>query len=91
MKPCDATGPLTDPDLLWTVYGDTGNYATSYRIVDSFGYCLIPTDLEKVPPDTHTDGTAKVKVAVCDTSELQKWNAPADFNKPRALSNTTEQ
>jgi hypothetical protein len=90
MKPCDATGPLTDPDLLWTVYGDTGNYATSFRIVDSFGYCLTPTDLAEVPPDTHTDGTAKVKVAVCDTSELQKWNAPADLNKPRALSNTTE-
>ena len=90
MDPCAATGTLTDPYLTWTVYGDTGNYATSYRIVDSFGYCLTPTDLTVPTPDTHTDGTAKVKVVACNNSELQKWNAPADFNKPRALSNTTE-
>ena len=71
------------------MYGDTGIYATSYRIVDSYGFCLTPTDLTATP-DTHTDGTAKVKVATCNNSELQKWNAPADLNEPIALTNTTE-
>jgi hypothetical protein len=87
---CSDTGILTDPNLIWSVYGDTGVYATSYRIVDSYGFCLTPTDLSANPPDTHTDGTAKVKVAVCDDSELQKWNAPADLNQPIAVSNTVE-
>jgi hypothetical protein len=87
---CSDTGTLTDPNLIWTVYGDTGVYATSYRIVDSYGNCLTPTDLAANPPDTHSDGTAKVKVAVCNGSELQKWNAPADLNQPLAVSNTVE-
>jgi hypothetical protein len=90
MEPCSPTDTITDPHLLWVRYGDTGNYATSYRIVDSFGYCLTPTDLKAAVPDTHTDGTAKVKVAVCNSSELQKWNAPADLNRPLALTNTME-
>ena len=87
---CGATDVLTDPNLIWTVYGDTGVYATSYRIVDSYGFCLTPTDLTANPPDTHTDGTAKVKVAACNNSELQKWNAPADLNQPSPLTDTTE-
>jgi Ricin-type beta-trefoil lectin domain len=87
---CSDTGTLTDPNLIWSVYGDTGVYATSYRIVDSYGYCLTPTDLSANPPDTHSDGTAKVKVAVCNGSELQKWNAPADLNQPLAVTNTVE-
>jgi hypothetical protein len=90
MDPCTASGVLTDDSLKWTVYGDTGNYTTSYRIVDSFGYCLTPTDLAAVPRDTHTDGTAKVKVAVCTKSELQKWNAPANLHEPLVLTNTKE-
>ena len=87
---CGATEVLTDPNMIWTVYGDTGVYATSYRIVDSYGFCLTPTDLMASPPDTHTDGTAKVKVAACNNSELQKWNAPADLNQPSPLTDTTE-
>ncbi|WP_305789605.1 ricin-type beta-trefoil lectin domain protein [Symbioplanes lichenis] len=90
MSACAATGTLTDAALKWTVYGDTGNYATSYRIVDSNGLCLTPTDLTVANPDTHTDGTATVKVAACTSSELQKWNAPANFNKPLAITNTQE-
>jgi hypothetical protein len=90
LSECSATDVLTDPNQIWTVYGDTGVYATSYRIVDAHGLCLTPTDLTATPPDTHTDGTAKVKVAVCNNSELQKWNAPADLNQPTALTNTTE-
>jgi hypothetical protein len=90
MSQCEATGPLTDESLKWTVFGDTGNYATSYRIVDAYGYCLTPTDLTVATPDTHTDGTAKVKVAPCTKSELQKWNAPANFNQPLVLTDTLE-
>lgn len=88
---CSATGVLDDK-LIWTVYGDTGVYATSYRIVDASGYCLTPTDLTATPADTHTDGTAKVKVATCTStnSELQKWNAPADLTKPTPLTKITE-
>jgi hypothetical protein len=90
MGTCAATGTLTDPSMKWIVYGETGNYTTSYRIVDSYGYCLVPTDLAATAPDTHPDGTAKVKVAVCSKSELQKWNAPANLNLPLALTNTRE-
>jgi hypothetical protein len=90
MQACAATGPVTDESLRWTVYGDTGNYATSYRIKDAYGYCLTPTDLTVAQPDTHPDGTAKVKVAVCNRSELQKWNAPANLNDPLVLTNTRE-
>jgi len=88
--PCDETGTLTDPRLKWVIYGDTGNYATSYRIVDSFGYCLTPTDLRAAVRDTHVDGTAKAKVATCNRSELQKWNAPANLNQPLVLTDTRE-
>lgn len=90
MTACDTTVVPTDQGIVWKVYGNTGDYTTSYRIKDSYGYCMTPTDLTATPPDTHTDGTAKVKVVECGKSELQKWNAPADLNKPLALSNTTE-
>jgi hypothetical protein len=74
----------------WSVYGSTGVYASSYQIMSADGFCLIPTDLTVVSPDTHSDGTAKAKVAVCDGSEMQKWNAPANLNEPLALTNTKE-
>lgn len=90
MTACSLTGTLTDERLKWIMFGDTGNYATSYRIVDSDGNCLTPTDLNVAIPDTHSDGTAKAKVAACNGSELQKWNAPPNFNKPLVLTNTRE-
>jgi hypothetical protein len=86
---CTATNKTT-PELTWTVYHDTGDYGTSYRIIDASGYCLTPTDLNATPKDTHSDGTSKVKVAVCNTSELQKWNAPPNINKPTPLTDLTE-
>ncbi|GAA3440883.1 hypothetical protein Pve01_19660 [Planomonospora venezuelensis] len=86
---CAATGTLAS-NLQWTLYGDTGDYATSYRIMDGKGYCLVPTDLEVLKPDTHSDGTSKTKVAVCDDSELQKWNAPANLKKPLPLTDINE-
>lgn len=90
MVSCAATGPIIDRNLEWVVYGDTGDTTTSYRIVDTNGRCLQPADLDVSNPDTHTDGTATVKIATCSASELQKWNAPPDYNKPLVLTNTTE-
>ncbi|MBG0830665.1 RICIN domain-containing protein [Planomonospora sp. ID67723] len=86
---CAATGTLAT-NLQWTVYGDTGDYTTSYRIMDGYGNCLVPTDLEALSPDTHSDGTSKTKVAVCDDSELQKWNAPANLKQPLPLTDINE-
>lgn len=82
--------PDTGTGLMWTVYHDTGSYATSYRIMDSAGYCLTPTDLNASPKDVHTDGTSKVKVAVCSSNELQKWNAPANISNPTPLTDLRE-
>lgn len=85
------TANRTRPDVQWTVYHDTGVYATSYRIMDSAGNCLAPTDLNATVKDTHTDGTSKVKVVKCSSSELQKWNAPANINQPTPITDVTEQ
>jgi hypothetical protein len=92
MRPCPvaSAGPIPEKNMKWKVFGNTGDYTTSYRIVDVNGYCLTPTDLTVTSPDTHGDGTAKVKVAPCTSSELQKWNAPPNFNKPLVLTNTKE-
>nr|BFE84817.1 hypothetical protein GCM10020093_074180 [Planobispora longispora] len=87
---CAATGTLAD-NLKWTVYGNTGDYATSYRVMDHYGNCLTPTDLDVLKPDTHSDGTSKVKVAPCTGSELQKWNAPANLTQPLPLTDIREQ
>lgn len=88
----DCTDPAdrTVDEVTWTVYHDTGVYATSYRIVDKKGYCLTPTSQNATPKDTHSDGTSKIKVAVCDGSELQKWNAPANIKKPTPLTDLNE-
>jgi hypothetical protein len=90
LSQCTGTIPNSD-DLKWTVYGDTGNYATSYQIADDNGNCLTPTDLENpYAGSTHSDGTAKIKVAPCDGSDLQKWNAPADLKQPTRLTDIVE-
>ncbi|WP_229069488.1 RICIN domain-containing protein [Actinoplanes sp. DH11] len=83
-------GTRTAADIQWTVFHDTGVYATSYRIVDSKGFCLQPTDLNAPVKDVHGDGTSKVKVAVCSKSELQKWNAPPNINKLTPISGVEE-
>ena len=86
---CNSAAVPTDAQK-WVMFGGTGDYASSYRIVDFGGRCLTPTDLTVTSPDTHTDGTSKAKVAVCDSSELQKWNAPANLNDPLVLTDTKE-
>jgi hypothetical protein len=88
VTPC--AGNKTLPATQWTVWLDTGSYATSYRITDSAGYCLMATDQNAVPKDAHGDGTSKVKVAECTSSELQKWNAPPNIDRPTPLTDLRE-
>ncbi len=75
---CSANPSLTN--LKWTVYGDTGSYATSYVIRDGYGNCLTPSDPDGPNPQLDTDGNnvSKIVVAACNGSTLQKWNAPPD-------------
>ncbi|MCU7729270.1 RICIN domain-containing protein [Actinoplanes sp. KI2] len=75
-------------DQQWTVYGRTNAYATSYQIVDGSGkYCLQPD-----PSDLYSSGSsvAKIKVALCTGSTLQKWNASKNVVDALALKDLTE-
>ncbi len=83
VKPCSGA---TTAAYNWTVYGDTGRYATSYVIKDSAGNCMAPS-----PTDMWDNGsyqTSKIIMAACDGSDLQKWNAPAQ--DPHPLGNIGE-
>lgn len=76
MTACKANS--TAPELQWTMFGYTGNYATSYRIFDVDGNCLQPNDPNAIPPDTEDNGAEKISKIVmrpCDESTTQKWNA----------------
>ncbi|TFW00125.1 hypothetical protein [Orlajensenia leifsoniae] len=55
----------------WTRVGSTGDYATSYLFLDTYGRCLAIN-----PADLHDSAYSKVVVATCNGSTLQKWNAP---------------
>jgi hypothetical protein len=77
----------------WTVYGLTDQYATSYQIVDGTGkYCLQPRDQNASPPDLFQDvnKVAKIYVAACNGSTLQKWNADKNDIGGLALKDVTE-
>ncbi|GIM88252.1 ricin-type beta-trefoil lectin domain protein [Paractinoplanes toevensis] len=88
---CKDAATQAQETLTWTVYHDTGDYGTSYRIMDYKGYCLQPTEQGSgVANDFHGDGTSKVKVATCSTADIQKWNAPANIDQPTPLVNLTE-
>ncbi|WP_250008361.1 ricin-type beta-trefoil lectin domain protein [Actinoplanes sp. M2I2] len=88
---CPTVAVQTQQELTWTVYHDTGDYGTSYRIKDYKGNCLQPTNQSStVANDFHGDGTSKVKVSTCNTSELQKWNAPANISQPTPLTDLNE-
>lgn len=88
---CPTSGALP-LNQTWTVYADTGVYATSYRIMDSAGYCLAPTDPAASPGDFYPNGQqiSKSVVAVCDGSKLLKWNAPPNILDALALKDLTE-
>ena len=77
----------------WTVYGNTDQYATSYQIVDGTGrYCLQPRDPNADPADLFqaVNKVAKIYVAPCDGSTLQKWNADKNIIGGLALKDVTE-
>jgi hypothetical protein len=80
VKTVSCTSGSYTADEMWTVYGDTGSYATAYRIMDSYGYCLAATDPTVTNPDFYPHGSqiSKIVVAACSASTLQKWNAPAN-------------
>jgi hypothetical protein len=88
---CKTAADQAQQNLTWTVYHDTGDYGTSYRIKDYQGNCLQPTAQGSgVANDFHGDGTSKVKVSVCNRTELQKWNAPANISQPTPLTDLVE-
>jgi Ricin-type beta-trefoil lectin domain len=90
--PCPTGNPPAE--LTWTVWMDTGSYATSYVVVDSAGYCMQATDPDAKPtPDLYGSGTkvSKIVVAICDGSTLQKWNAPANIVPAPPLKDVREQ
>jgi hypothetical protein len=90
VNPCPV-GAIT-PDLTWTVYTDTGVYATSYVIRDNDGDCLQATDPTASPPDLYPKGQSisKIIVATCNGSTLQKWNAPPNILNPLPLKDISE-
>lgn len=92
--PTNYTTPAALPSALkWTVFHNTGKYATSFRIQNGpvkTPLCLQPTDLNAAVKDTHSDGTSKVLVAACNSSELQKWNAPPNVDKLIPISDINE-
>jgi hypothetical protein len=78
--------------MTWTVSRDTGRYETSYRIMNHYGHCLVPTD---PATDPYVDrgvvtNAGKIKVAPCTGSTDQKWNAPPDVIKSGPLSDIGE-
>ncbi|WP_433382148.1 DUF1561 family protein [Actinoplanes sp. CA-142083] len=88
---CKDAATQAQAALTWKVYHDTGDYGTSYRIMDYKGNCLQPTEQGTgVANNYHSDGTSKVMVATCSTADIQKWNAPANINQPTPLVNLTE-
>jgi len=88
--PCPA-GALP-ANMTWTVYTDTGSYTTSYRVVDSAGLCLAPTDPAATPADLYPNGQkiSKIVVATCSGSTLQKWNAPPNILQALPLKDIGE-
>jgi hypothetical protein len=88
---CPTAALQAQANLQWTVYHDTGDYGTSYRIKDYNGNCLQPTEQGTgIANNYHSDGTSKVLIATCSTADIQKWNAPANIDQPTPLTNLTE-
>ena len=89
---CTGTASSPPPSMKWTVYGDTGVFETSYRIVDTYGYCLAPTDPDAPVPDMYmaSPEISKIHVVVCSGSSLLKWNAPPDILESLPLKDLNE-
>jgi hypothetical protein len=90
------------PNLVWTVYGRTAKYATSYRIAagphtsGDDGLCLAAANPTATPPELYeTTGyqgppISKIVMRPCDGSTWQKWNAPADLLDSSPLKSFAE-
>ncbi len=91
--PCvlDLSGKPLD-NQSWTVFTDTGSYASSYQIQDNWGNCLGATDQTATPADLYPKGQliSKIIVAACTGSTLQKWNAPPNILQSLPLKDVTE-
>jgi hypothetical protein len=87
---CPGSG--TPTSMTWTVYGDTGTYLTSYRVVDGYGNCLVPTDPNASPADLYAKGNqiSKLVVRACSGDTTQKWNAPPNILQPLPLKDIGE-
>jgi hypothetical protein len=87
---CPAGAPIGA--VKWTVYGNTGDYVTSYRIMDFAGNCLAANDPSDPSRTLHPKGQ-KVSPAVvvpCTASLLQKWNADPQVLVPAPLRDVRE-
>jgi hypothetical protein len=80
---CAPAGAQTEP-VTWIVYSDTGRTSTSYRIetaynmVNNKNFCMAPDPADEWKGGEEEDFNLrihKLRLAVCDGSELQKWNA----------------
>jgi Tfp pilus assembly protein PilX len=82
---CSAVTAATAPSFTWTVNRDTGDTATGYTIVDSYGRCLA------AGPKNASNASAysSVITATCSGSTGQKWNAPPNLGSA-AQSDTAE-
>ncbi|TQO20398.1 hypothetical protein FB472_2030 [Rhodoglobus vestalii] len=70
----------------WERVYNTGDYVSSYVFLDYLGRCLV-TD----PSSLHASQYSKIRVAACNGSLEQKWNAPpvyvdSDFGGFREVS-----
>jgi hypothetical protein len=79
----------------WSVSYQEGTYGSSYVIVDGFGQCLSPTNLDDPKLDKNdifygSTTVSKLTTAPCDGSKLQKWNAPPNIAKPTPLKDVGE-
>jgi hypothetical protein len=74
------------PRQKWERVYNTGNYLSSYVFIDYLGRCLVADSTS-----THPGGYSKIRVAACNGSLEQKWNAPpvyvdSDFGGFREVS-----
>lgn len=97
MKACPALLDTAEAQAAveWKVSYQESTYGTSYVIRDTYGRCLSPTDLDdpKLPADDIFKGStvvSKLTTAACNGLKLQKWNAPANIEKPTPLKNIGE-
>jgi hypothetical protein len=84
--------------VLWTVYADTGAYATSYVIKENTtpaaDLCLAPAGPNAPATDISSSANGvliyKVVLHACDGTQWQKWNAPPFLNQASPLSDFVE-